>query len=285
MRPNTVYTLLIFAHVLSEFYLQSDKNAEKVMRKRIEPSIKTEDTTGIENEREKILLFHYFVYSASMAVVIYIGLIYGLPFNKNIIRLWVFLSVSHCYIDWFKGFLLKLKCMAKFEKFNLINDQILHLLLISITWAVFGRDLQVNGFIEFKSKILPDVPVYLLVLGVLLVIRPVGRLIKSNEVFDLAKKSDFPSDDEKKKDNAGQMVGYLERIIVFFLLILKAYTAIAFVISAKSIIRFPEIKKAEDDGKSEDGTNAKVNKAEYFLIGTLMSMASTFLIVALLGLI
>jgi hypothetical protein len=64
------------------------------------------------------------------------------------------------------------------------------------------------------------------------------------------------------------------------LLIFGEYGAIGFVISAKSIIRFPEINKQDEgDKKLPD------KKAEYYLIGTLLSMVSTFLVATLLGLI
>jgi len=71
------------------------------------------------------------------------------------------------------------------------------------------------------------------------------------------------------------MIGYLERTIVFFLLISNQYNAIAFVIAAKSAMRFPEI------GKSEN----KASLAEFYIIGTLLSMTSVFVIAFLLGLI
>ncbi|KTS08354.1 hypothetical protein [Microbacterium testaceum] len=70
----------------------------------------------------------------------------------------------------------------------------------------------------------------------------------------------------------GRLIGPLERILVFVLTLAGAYTLIAAVFAAKGIVRFPEISA---DGKSG-------NRAEYFLIGSLVSwvtaLAAAFLV-------
>jgi hypothetical protein len=70
----------------------------------------------------------------------------------------------------------------------------------------------------------------------------------------------------------GRLIGPLERILVFVLTLAGAYTLIAAVFAAKGIVRFPEI--------SADGRSG--NRAEYFLIGSLVSwvtsLAAAFLV-------
>lgn len=56
----------------------------------------------------------------------------------------------------------------------------------------------------------------------------------------------------------GKMIGYIERLLVILLTITGAYSAIAFIVAAKSIARFKQL----DDR----------NWAEYFLLGTLTSI-------------
>lgn len=56
----------------------------------------------------------------------------------------------------------------------------------------------------------------------------------------------------------GKMIGYIERLLVILLTMAGAYSAIAFIIAAKSIARFKQL----DDR----------NWAEYFLLGTLTSI-------------
>ncbi|WP_295839624.1 hypothetical protein [uncultured Microbacterium sp.] len=70
----------------------------------------------------------------------------------------------------------------------------------------------------------------------------------------------------------GRLIGPLERILVFVLTLSAAYTLLAAVLAAKGIVRFPEISRDRDDG----------NRAEYFLIGSLVSwvtsLAAAFLV-------
>ncbi|MGX1701519.1 hypothetical protein [Microbacterium sp. NPDC055357] len=59
----------------------------------------------------------------------------------------------------------------------------------------------------------------------------------------------------------GRLIGPLERVIVFALMLTGAYTLIAAVLAAKGIVRFPEISRDSTDG----------NRAEFFLVGSLVS--------------
>lgn len=59
----------------------------------------------------------------------------------------------------------------------------------------------------------------------------------------------------------GRLIGPLERILVFALTLLSAYTLVAAFLAAKGIVRFPEISRDSDRG----------NSAEYFLIGSMVS--------------
>jgi hypothetical protein len=61
--------------------------------------------------------------------------------------------------------------------------------------------------------------------------------------------------------DGGQVIGFLERSIIFILLLLNAPTGIGFLMTAKTLFRFGEI--------SRSGTNRK--QVEYILIGTLLS--------------
>lgn len=62
---------------------------------------------------------------------------------------------------------------------------------------------------------------------------------------------------DKKELNAGRIIGILERIIIFFFIIIGQFAAVGFVIAAKGVVRYKELEDR--------------NFAEYVLIGTLMS--------------
>ncbi|MDT0186294.1 hypothetical protein Q9S36_39510 [Microbacterium sp. ARD31] len=67
--------------------------------------------------------------------------------------------------------------------------------------------------------------------------------------------------DERPALKGGRLIGPLERILVFALTLLSAYTLVAAFLAAKGIVRFPEISRDSAHGDS----------AEYFLIGSMVS--------------
>jgi len=60
-------------------------------------------------------------------------------------------------------------------------------------------------------------------------------------------------------ERAGRVIGFFERFIVLTFVLLDQYTALAFVLAAKSIARFRELEDR--------------NFAEYYLVGTLASIS------------
>ena len=61
-------------------------------------------------------------------------------------------------------------------------------------------------------------------------------------------------------DNAGKYIGILERLFVFFFVIIGNWGSIGFILAAKSIFRFGDLKESKDR-----------KLTEYVLIGTLLS--------------
>jgi len=64
-------------------------------------------------------------------------------------------------------------------------------------------------------------------------------------------------DETMEKDNTGKLIGNIERVLLFLFVLFDSMAAIGFVIAAKSIARFEELKHKKF--------------AEYYLIGTLTS--------------
>ncbi len=71
-------------------------------------------------------------------------------------------------------------------------------------------------------------------------------------------------EDVRGIEHAGKTIGIFERVIVTMLIFLYAYNAISFVIVAKSLARFNQLKRRKF--------------AEYYLIGTFSSLAFSILI-------
>jgi hypothetical protein len=70
-----------------------------------------------------------------------------------------------------------------------------------------------------------------------------------------------------KVNNAGRVIGYVERLIIFLFLILGSVTAVVAVLAMKTALRFSDLKDDNDSGK-----------AEYIMIGTFFSLLITVLI-------
>ena len=77
--------------------------------------------------------------------------------------------------------------------------------------------------------------------------------------------------ENKTKDNslqnAGNYIGILERLFVFCFILIGHFEAIGFLLAAKSIFRFGDLKEAKDR-----------KLTEYVLIGTLLSFGVALLI-------
>ena len=67
-----------------------------------------------------------------------------------------------------------------------------------------------------------------------------------------------PENQDVKSSNAGKYIGIFERFIIITLTILSQYSAIAFIVAAKSLARHEDLNKR--------------GFAEYYLLGTLLSI-------------
>ena len=79
-------------------------------------------------------------------------------------------------------------------------------------------------------------------------------------IFEISGKIPFTKETlepDQTELNAGRIIGILERIIIFFFIMIGQFAAVGFVIAAKGVVRYKELDNR--------------NFAEYFLIGTLLS--------------
>jgi len=167
-------------------------------------------------------------------------------------------------------------------------SQFLQIVAFVIFWWLWGECVQVRehyilrGFLSMLGY--SSTNITLTILGLLIVLKPVGIMIEKGDIWDFnkGKGKSAPNEDQK---GAGKMIGYLERTIVLFLLINNQFSAIAFVLAAKSVMRFPEIGKSNDGSSDKDSADKGSSLAEFYLIGTLLSMTSVFIVAFMLGLI
>ncbi len=231
-----VLTLFLIGHVLGDFYFQSNELAID------------------KDESFKKLSKHSILYLFSMTLVI-------IPvFSLKLLK-WAFIiSIVHFIVDLMK-FLIKKKYMIddKLDALAYSIDQIIHIIvIISITMTIYLLSEPIN-YIYCIQYILDRLPVDVLgilswILILLIIIRPFSITIKKV----LYRYRPMTNEEKGGYSNAGALIGILERCIILLLLSAGQYSAIGFVLTAKSIARY---NKIADDPKF----------SEYYLLGTLLS--------------
>jgi hypothetical protein len=116
-----------------------------------------------------------------------------------------------------------------------------------------------NESINFKAL---DNPFWIFATGILLLTKPTSILIKN--IISIWTPENKKSDDSLS--NAGNYIGILERLFVFYFVVSVNFEAIGFLLAAKSIFRFGDLKEAKDR-----------KLTEYVLIGTLLSFGMALL--------
>ncbi|SHG34382.1 Protein of unknown function [Salegentibacter echinorum] len=169
----------------------------------------------------------------------------------------VIITITHFFID-----LWKLQYKKDSLKLFLI-DQLLHFLVIIAVWVYLIQGFSV--VIPFITTVFSSPNFLAVIIGYLLVIFPAGFIIgKATQRWH----SEIMVNGESNSlEAAGRYIGIFERILVLTFILTQNFSAIGFLIAAKSILRF------------SDKTDASARKqTEYVLIGTLMSFAITIFI-------
>lgn len=178
-------------------------------------------------------------------------LIHGclIMFFVNDLRFWpwaLLLTVVHFIIDTLKLYLQT----KKTQRLAFLGDQAAHILSILLIWACKEK-ISVNpGDLNIGFLLLLITSVYFLTQPVSIAI----AIIISKWTPQTGENTD------DSLQSAGKYIGYLERLLVFIFLCSNHWEAIGFLITAKSVFRFGDLKAARDR-----------KLTEYVLIGTLLS--------------
>ncbi|MDD4516704.1 DUF3307 domain-containing protein [Massilibacteroides sp.] len=170
----------------------------------------------------------------------------------------VVIALTHFMIDVLKSSLERwLKKKKGFNDRFYVNhylfftDQLLHLIVLYGVVSFFWTRNQVfPSYLELFS-----VNQLLIFTGFLLCMKPANVVIR----ICLASLNLYASNEKESGNDlekAGRWIGTIERILTLVLVMLQQYAAIGFIIAAKSILRY---------------NDSKTGKAEYVLIGTLLS--------------
>lgn len=225
------FILLLAAHVLGDFVLQTESMAQA-------------------KHRPQILILHTVIHLA--VTVLILGAWHPALLLLVLAHLIIDMIKTYCCPPDLRGFLL---------------DQAAHLITLAalalMVPAIWGDSLW--------SRLLPpalsaDLPLFWLhVAGLILAIRAGGFAVAL--ILDPYLKT-APQLTQGSLPGAGALIGKLERSATYLLILLGQPTAVAFLVAAKSVLRF---QTARDDRKI----------SEYIIAGTLASIGWAMMIALL----
>jgi hypothetical protein len=233
MFPMLTFFQWIVAHLLADFVFQTRSMVQH--KKRFKQS-------------SWVLYVHCLVHAA---------LVYLLSPDKTLWAIPVIVFITHYLIDvW--------KLHRPDTLFSFATDQLAHIAVLFVTWCIF---YQPGGWWQVQlTRLLGHRPGWIVTAGYLFIIFPLAYLLGFATQRWRDEVKDYFSRGKVSLSEAGRWIGIFERILVYTFVIINHFEGIGFLIAAKSILRFNDIK----------GDNVR-KEAEYVLIGTLMSFAASIL--------
>lgn len=215
-----ILLLQFVAHLCLDYFFQTDKLA------------KEKNTIGFKST---FLYWHALVcFALSWIFSLQVGFVFAAAI----------IAITHFLIDGFKRHLSNSRYFGKYAFFI---DQAIHLIILAVVVILFDKWYGINPSIDVSLNFK-----YLLIItGYLVCLKPANIFIK--EVFQ---STEIQVSSDNEMPNAGKVIGVLERILTLTFIIISQYSAVGFLIAAKSILRY--------------GNNETL-KTEYVLIGTMLS--------------
>lgn len=223
-----LFIKLLLAHLLGDFIWQPNSwVADKEIKK----------------HKSIYLYIHILLHGALAAILV--GEINFIPYA-------VIIAVTHGIVD-----LIKLNFQKnKTKRTWFVVDQIAHILIL-IGIALLYENKPIPSFWE-------DNQFWILLTGFLLLTKPTSIFIKT--IISIWAPESKNSNQDNSLIAAGNYIGILERLFVFGFILTGHFEAIGFLLAAKSIFRFGDLKEAKDR-----------KLTEYVLIGTLISFGIAIL--------
>tara|TARA_R100000935_G_scaffold58415_2_gene95385 strand:- start:63889 stop:64626 length:738 start_codon:yes stop_codon:yes gene_type:complete len=243
MEITTFLVLQFLAHVLADFFLQTQKMANE------------KNSLGFKSRLLPMHILIVFVCSwiLSFQIEFFVG--------AGII------AIIHYIIDGFKA---KANKHPKLWKYAFFIDQILHVTALVAVAFFFEKYHGLEPLFELPVT----VTFVAIVTAYLLCLKPANIIIK--EVFrssqiDVAvaeKEKAETLDGMEELPNAGKLIGVLERILALTFILIGQYQAVGFLLAAKSVLRYKDTDTL---------------KTEYVLIGTMLSFGIAVVLGILAG--
>ena len=224
MESVIILVKLLCAHLCSDFIFQTDDiNSEK--RK---PGMR-----GIAYQ-----LLHSTIHATAAYLFVAELFCWFIP---------VTIFVTHFVID-------MVKCkMSESSLCTFLIDQFCHISVIAVLWfTLFGCSIEQTWFENVCSM-----KVWTIAMAYILMLKPSSVLLGL-----FLNKWNPASSNTQSLPNAGQWIGYIERVLILTFVLIGSFEGIGFLLAAKSVFRFGDLNKTRE-----------IRTTEYVLIGTLASFA------------
>lgn len=210
MPYSSILLRLVFAHILSDFFLQTDRIAH-----------------GKSAENPKRWLF-LTLHSLTHAVVAYV-----LVAQWQMWYIPVTLFVTHFIIDAIKS------SVGHDNPSLFLSDQAMHLVVMIVLWLSVTPE-SIGSIVQSAVQALPD-NIWTLLITYALMLRPASILMSL-----LLKKWEKVSAISQSLPDGGKWIGYLERLLILTFIITDNIDGVGFLLAAKSVFRFGDLNKAKD---------------------------------------
>ena len=227
--------ILLICHMIADFFLQSSNMAERKI-------------TSI-----KILLLHCATYTLIFTIA-------NLVFFKVkfAILTTLIISILHFIIDFIRIKIDNTFSNDKIRFFVFVIDQLLHLTVIFTTYYLLNLATKTNSIYKMLEKNTDFTRILAYALLFVFLLDPVAVFIKKLFAAMFQKNQNSTDCQETAINNAGSIIGRLERTIIAILLLCNQFGVIGLVLTAKSIARYKQLENQ--------------NFAEKYLVGTLISL-------------
>lgn len=220
---------LLLAHIIGDFFLQPRKWVKEKEKKKLKSSK---------------LYLHILIHILLTGIIIW---------DTSLWHIILVIGVSHLIIDAAKLHSQK----KKTKRLLFFVDQLLHISVLFICYFIFTENTFTLSELITQNNLL-------LVVCLLFLTIPTSIIMK--HIFLKWDISEFTKNNKSLED-AGKYIGILERILVFIFIVTGHWEAVGFLITAKSVFRFGDLKESKDR-----------QLTEYILIGTLISFGIAIII-------
>jgi hypothetical protein len=226
---------LFLAHIIGDFFLQPDKWVN-------------------DKKRHKLKSIYLYLHAS-----IHFLLILAITADMAFWKIALIISAIHLVIDGAKLYLQKEGTLRTW----FFADQLLHIATLLIVWSFQEKIIPDLHFLSNREWLVP-------VTAILFVLNPSSFLIKTAvskwTPHHIGQGPGERAAIDPSLEKAGRLIGMMERLMVLVFVFLGKWEGIGFLLTAKSVFRFGDIK----DAKS-------MKLTEYVLIGTFLSFGIAIL--------